>query len=410
MQQMNNESSASGADEETSNSERRSSKQGRDSPRRTPSPKEKSSLHALFLDGTDAWLQSNQTSGSDVSSIHTESTGPRPANATRESDHPPSVERTFDASEADYSEEEGPMISLATAPTFDDQTPPVEPSNEMELPEETRETIKPPSHQDEPPTQIYGSAESIVSMETTEDQEEEFENTNSDSSIISTEGRITTSSSLDSLGDSLHSDIGSLDHLFQKIQQQNRRSSWSTYKSLSTSSTSSDGDLRDVFIKDNNYSWVPAKVLEYQQDHALVAIDPPSNWQHATILQEETPLSSRDLHPSMTDTLPGDISRLTAEYDLPRCQLRKVPYKDYDLEEFPLQNLPGEGKRDMADLLQLHPASILYNLKDRHYGQKPYTRVGDIIIAMNPFMWLDELYTTETRDTYSINLIWEGKK
>jgi hypothetical protein len=392
-----------------------SSNGGWDSQGNTPSPKEKSPLHALFFDATDAWLQSNQTSGSSENgSSHSESTSPRPVALTREasSDHPRSVERTFDASEEDFSEDESPMVSPAPAPTLDDPSHTLVPGSEMEVklqPEQNQATtIQPLSAQDEPPAQIYGS-ESIVSMESAENQEEEFDDMNADGSIIS-EDRFTTGSSFDTLEDnSLHSDIGSLDHLFLKIQQEKRRSSWSSYKSLSATSTFSDEDLRDVFIKDKAYSWVPAKVLEYQEEHAVVAIDPPINWKDATMLQEETVLSPNDLHPSMTNVLPGDIFRLTVEYELPKCQLRRVRYKDYDLEEFPLQNLPGEGKRDMADLLELNPASILYNLKDRHYAQKPYTRVGDIIIAMNPFLWLDELYATETRDTYSVNLIWEGE-
>ena len=37
----------------------------------------------------------------------------------------------------------------------------------------------------------------------------------------------------------------------------------------------------------------------------------------------------------------------------------------------------------------------------------PYTRTGDIIIAVNPFQWFKEIYTEKVRATYSNRLVWE---
>ena len=52
-------------------------------------------------------------------------------------------------------------------------------------------------------------------------------------------------------------------------------------------------------------------------------------------------------------------------------------------------------------------AAILYNLKSRHLKGKPYTRTGDIVIAVNPYQWYHELYTKEKRDLYSQRLVWD---
>ena len=52
-------------------------------------------------------------------------------------------------------------------------------------------------------------------------------------------------------------------------------------------------------------------------------------------------------------------------------------------------------------------AAILYNLKLRHTREKPYTRTGDIVIAVNPYQWYHELYTKEKRFYYANRLIWE---
>jgi len=41
----------------------------------------------------------------------------------------------------------------------------------------------------------------------------------------------------------------------------------------------------------------------------------------------------------------------------------------------------------MKDLSFLHEASILYNLKVRYEGETtiPYTRTGDVLLAINPY-------------------------
>jgi len=52
-------------------------------------------------------------------------------------------------------------------------------------------------------------------------------------------------------------------------------------------------------------------------------------------------------------------------------------------------------------------AAILYNVKKRHCDGKPYTRTGDIIIAVNPFQWFHDLYTEKKRVYYSNRLVWE---
>jgi myosin-5 len=55
----------------------------------------------------------------------------------------------------------------------------------------------------------------------------------------------------------------------------------------------------------------------------------------------------------------------------------------------------------------LQQAAILYNLKQRHLDDHPYTRTGDIIIAVNPFQWFKDLYTEKVRAAYSNTLVWE---
>lgn len=167
-------------------------------------------------------------------------------------------------------------------------------------------------------------------------------------------------------------------------------------------------EMDSVFVRDSFYSWVPAKVLEYHPHCALVAIDPPETWEATTTLSMEPPRALGSVHPSMKEVAPEDIERLVTVYAVPQGQLRKAVYSDYEGDVLPIQNR-GTGKPDMADLTELHEAAILYNLKDRHMNGKPYTRVGDIVIAMNPFAWMNDLYKPSTSDMYSAKLIWDGK-
>jgi myosin-5 len=55
-------------------------------------------------------------------------------------------------------------------------------------------------------------------------------------------------------------------------------------------------------------------------------------------------------------------------------------------------------------------AAILFNLKERHRLGKPYTRTGDIIIAVNPFQWFKEIYTEKVRNRYARILVWDDSE
>ncbi|KAG1706887.1 hypothetical protein DVH05_027737 [Phytophthora capsici] len=71
---------------------------------------------------------------------------------------------------------------------------------------------------------------------------------------------------------------------------------------------------------------------------------------------------------------------------------------------FPLQNAQlsryDEGLDNMIDLNHLHEAAILRNLKKRFRARMPYTYTGDICLAVNPYQWLDELYTPGLHKNY----------
>lgn len=157
-----------------------------------------------------------------------------------------------------------------------------------------------------------------------------------------------------------------------------------------------------VYIKDDAYSWLPARIFEKGKDGTVkVTITIPQDWRETTVLSPDSTVL--DLEEAMAQ--PG--TEILVVY-------RTVDLCDYDRGELPFQNLDVRGnllgKRDMADLPFLHEAAILYNLKQRHANLQPYTRVGDIVVAMNPFRWIHNLYSDETRELYSRNLIWNDQR
>ncbi|KAL3924380.1 MAG: hypothetical protein SGILL_001080 [Bacillariaceae sp.] len=215
-----------------------------------------------------------------------------------------------------------------------------------------------------------------------------------------------------SLGTSSSASFGSMDSLEVEMAAE-LHASWTTVKSESQSSSSfcSLGGSNDVYVRDSQYCWLPATVLEYQKEGALVSIKLPEAWVESTYQKDKkAALMTKpgDIHPSMKKMSSSELDILVSEYEVPANSLRQVFYKDYEHEDLPKQNTQASGKRNMEDLFHQHAPAILYNLKERHLQEKPYTRVGDILVALNPFVWIDDLYLPETRDLYSRHLIWNG--
>jgi myosin heavy subunit len=79
--------------------------------------------------------------------------------------------------------------------------------------------------------------------------------------------------------------------------------------------------------------------------------------------------------------------------------------KGVDVSNLPLQNLdvPSGGVDNMTNLGYLHEASILHNLKRRFTSYQPYTRTGQIVIAINPYKWLD-IYGKDKMKEYASKL------
>eukprot|EP00592_Proboscia_alata_P008371 CAMPEP_0194358204 /NCGR_PEP_ID=MMETSP0174-20130528/5497_1 /TAXON_ID=216777 /ORGANISM="Proboscia alata, Strain PI-D3" /LENGTH=1339 /DNA_ID=CAMNT_0039128457 /DNA_START=62 /DNA_END=4081 /DNA_ORIENTATION=+ len=135
------------------------------------------------------------------------------------------------------------------------------------------------------------------------------------------------------------------------------------------------GSTSSVYITDKENSWIPANVLSRDEGTATVTVS---------------------YHP----------------FDSNERKQKTVKLADYPSNILPLQNVNENGilmdMPDMVDLPYLHEPAILFNLKARHEKKMPYTRVGDIVIALNPFQWIGGLYSEEMRHLYSDKLVWNA--
>jgi len=161
-----------------------------------------------------------------------------------------------------------------------------------------------------------------------------------------------------------------------------------------------------VYFPSEEYGWLPAKVI------GPVAGVGPEN-------------SSNNNHKG--SKVKVAVYEYTDDDAIPACEVTgasggsantrtkkplTIKHVEADLATLPLQNVDPKGclkmVSDMIDLSYLHEASILYNLKARHLQGIPYTRTGDIIIAMNPYQWIHSLYSLETRNLYAEKLVYSS--
>jgi len=159
----------------------------------------------------------------------------------------------------------------------------------------------------------------------------------------------------------------------------------------SSSQAKSVGTSNNAYVLSKEYAWIPARVISTSGDKAIVSIrkykDEQSIQSGPTISKSGKPVAGEQL---------------------------EIKLSEYPFKALPLQNVDQDGKlqevEDMVDLSFLHEAAILYNLKSRHLRGKPYTRTGDIVIAVNPYQWIDGLYSNTMREEYANKLVWNASQ
>lgn len=161
--------------------------------------------------------------------------------------------------------------------------------------------------------------------------------------------------------------------------------------SLSSMNTIKNGTDTDVYIKDKAKGWIPATARSRNRDGTVSVVCESG---------EERTVNLKDYKPSCH--LPLRCVDLNADMDLDGeiDSNRASSGSDYKLYS------------DLRHIPYLHEANVLYNLKGR-YDQAStsiYTRAHDrVLIAINPFRWIDGIYADEKRILYAEQLVWRTK-
>eukprot|EP01114_Cavostelium_apophysatum_P010445 TRINITY_DN2416_c0_g1_i11.p1 TRINITY_DN2416_c0_g1~~TRINITY_DN2416_c0_g1_i11.p1 ORF type:complete len:2801 (+),score=908.52 TRINITY_DN2416_c0_g1_i11:43-8445(+) len=124
-----------------------------------------------------------------------------------------------------------------------------------------------------------------------------------------------------------------------------------------------------VWFNSQTDSWIPAKILSIARDDS-VRIRPLNSYSSEDSVSDET--ESEELEGA------EDSSAITAQWK--------------DIITIQSRTLPPEAE-DMIAISHLNEASILHNVRVRHRKDAIYTYVGSILVSVNPYKRLEEMFS-----------------
>lgn len=130
------------------------------------------------------------------------------------------------------------------------------------------------------------------------------------------------------------------------------------------------------YVPDDEDVWLPAQVVEYDQKYHQVNVE---------VTLDDGEVETRHINLNNRDVIRSIAGpNATSVESLPIA----------------IQHDNTNGVEDMRLLRFLNEPSILFNLKKRFESSQPYTYSTDIVIALNPYKWIDNLYGHDTHAQY----------
>mmetsp|Transcript_37969 Transcript_37969/g.74350 ORF Transcript_37969/g.74350 Transcript_37969/m.74350 type:complete len:1241 (+) Transcript_37969:64-3786(+) len=152
-----------------------------------------------------------------------------------------------------------------------------------------------------------------------------------------------------------------------------------------------------IYIPDTKYGWIPAEIVEKhfksKKDKSVVAVTVKTlkqeGWDESTEFNEGQAYNFEENSSIRVDlTLPANKELLAQNIDTSGDAIH-------------------EG--DMTNLTFVHEAAILFNLKQRNFISKPYCRINDILVAVNPLQSIHGMYSTKKLRKYAREIIWDSE-
>ena len=147
-----------------------------------------------------------------------------------------------------------------------------------------------------------------------------------------------------------------------------------------------------LFVPDAQDGFVPAKVLSYVSSLE----NDEETWECQSISNHKSIVRS-NYEIIQNDSIPVQKKRLGGRGRKNRSTKTKKTGDSWTHYAYPLFH-PKSLALVPNDLMQaenINPATILYYLKIRFLKERVYTNIGDILISVNPFHWIKELYTPD---------------
>ena len=145
-------------------------------------------------------------------------------------------------------------------------------------------------------------------------------------------------------------------------------------------------DGTTVFVPDEVWGWLPAVTLPNAADvptgSVRVQLEVPSWAAHVAppppTGERTVPLPPAGKHEgALSDaSASGDGGAAAASAAPPTMTL---PMRDVDA--------PVGGVADMVAMTRMHEPAILENVRARFHAAQPYTHVGELVIAVNPYRY-----------------------
>jgi Myosin head (motor domain) len=165
-----------------------------------------------------------------------------------------------------------------------------------------------------------------------------------------------------------------------------------------------------VYIKDVDSLWIPGRLIESGNNNktALVevtrTVGKTSRREQVAVKLEEYPnqaLPPQNLNRDGSPLIVADMVDLPFLHEVSLL----LPHEESSRLVVFLFRISHTAAG--AQKMQYYQAAILYNLKARHQISQPYTSTGSILVAVNPYQWIQSLYTEERMVEYSQKLVWE---
>jgi myosin V len=175
-----------------------------------------------------------------------------------------------------------------------------------------------------------------------------------------------------------------------------------TTRSMSMTGYTDQHEGLPVWISDANEAWIPGIISKVNRDNNIIQLSIPSRGNKELTIHASTAAYNK-AGGQFEASREGDASSRVSTKTIGATSFRgNSGKKNVETRQLLPRSIAHAGKNmydDMDDMPDLNEAAVLENIRHRFHIDLIYTRTGPILIAMNPFKWL-QIYGEGTIQQY----------